>query len=45
MLGPKFPRGHRSFFGPVDEEKWYGTWNYKPEGKWDQQANQMIDVF
>ena len=28
-----------------DEEKWHGTCNYKPEGKWDQQANQMIEVF
>ena len=41
----EFQRGHWSFFGPGDEEKWYGTCNYKPEGKWDQQANQMIEVF
>ena len=40
----KFPRGHWSFFGPGDEEKWYGTCDYKAEGKRDQQANQMIDA-
>ena len=37
-----FPRGHWSFFGPGDEEKWYGTCNFNPEG--NQQANQMIDL-
>ena len=35
----EFQRGHWSFLGPGDEEKWYGTCNYKPEGKWDQHAN------
>ena len=39
----EFQRGHWSFLGPADEEKWYGTCTYKPEGKWDQQANQMIE--
>ena len=41
----EFPRGHWSFLGLGDEEEWYGTCNYKPEGKWDQQATQMICVF
>ena len=40
-----FQREHRSFFGPGNEEKWYGTCVYKPDGKWDQQANQMIELF
>ena len=33
-------RGHWSFLGPGDEEKWYRTCHYKPEGKWDQHAIQ-----
>ena len=41
----KFQQGHRSFLGPGDEEKWYGTCIYKPDGKWDQQANQMTALF
>ena len=35
--------GH--FLGPGDEENWYGTYAHKPEGRWDQQANQMIEQF
>ena len=35
-----FQRGHLSFF-----RKWYGTCNYKPEGKWGRQAGQMIEFF
>ena len=41
----KFQRGHWSFLAPGDEEKWYGTCVNKPDGKWDQQANQMIELF
>ena len=41
----EFPRGHWSFLGPGNEEKWFGTYAHKPEGKWHQQANQMIDQF
>ena len=37
-------RGHCSFLGPGDDKKWYGTCNFKPEGKWDQQTNRLIDV-
>ena len=41
----KFQRGHWSFLGPGNEEKWYGTYTHKPEGIWDRQANQMIEQF
>ena len=41
----KFQQGHWSFLGPGNEEKWYGTYAYKQEGKWDQQANHMIKQF
>ena len=40
----EFQRGHWSFLEPGDEETLYRTCNFKPEGKWDQPANQMIDV-
>ena len=40
----EFQRGHWSFLGPGKEE-WYGTYAHKPEGRWDQEANQMIDQF
>ena len=38
-------RRHWSFLGPGYAEMWYGTCNCKPEGKWDQQVKQMIEVF
>ena len=38
----RFRRGHWSFFDPENEEKWYGTYAHKSEGRGDQQANQMI---
>ena len=41
----EFPRGHWSFLGPGNEEKWYGTYAHKPEGTRDQQGNQTIDQF
>ena len=37
-------RGHSSFRGLGDDKKWDGTCIFKPERKWDQQANRMIDV-
>ena len=37
-------RGHWSFRGLGDDKKWHGTCIFKPERKWDQQANRMIDV-
>ena len=30
----EFPRGHWSFLGLGNEEKSYGTYARKPEGKW-----------
>ena len=38
----KFPRGHWSFLGPRSEEKWYGTYTDKPDGPWDQTAENMM---
>ena len=40
----KFQRGHWSFLDRGNEGKWYGTCVYKPDGKWDKQANQMIEL-
>ena len=31
----RFPRGHWSFFGQGEEEKWYGMHTYKHKGKWN----------
>ena len=42
MTTPKsFSEGIAHSFGPGNVEKCSGTCNYKPEGKWDQQADQM----
>ena len=30
----RFPRGHWSCLCPREEDKWYGTHNNKPQGKW-----------
>ena len=38
-----FPRGHWSFLGPGEEETWYGTHTYKPEGKWNTTADVMVE--
>ena len=32
----KFQRGHWSFLGPGNEEKWRGTYAHKPAGGRDQ---------
>ena len=40
-----FPLGHWSFFGPVEENEWYGTHNYKPERKWNTTADVRVDSF
>ena len=39
----KFPRGHWSFLGPGSQEKWYGTCTDKPDGSWNQSAENMHD--
>ena len=41
----EFQRGHRSFLGPGDEETWCATNTHKPDGNWDQQTNQMLELF
>ena len=33
---------HWSFSSLGNEEKWYGTYSHEPEGKWDNEAAQMI---
>ena len=39
----RFPLGHKSFFSVlVKKQKWYGTQNYKPEGKWNSTAGVMV---
>ena len=38
----RFSRGHWSFPGPGDEQKWYGTLSCTPEGKWDSIATEMV---
>ena len=45
VYAKKFQRGRWTFLGLGDEEELYGTCKYKPEGKWDQQADQMIEIF
>ena len=41
----KFPRGHWSFLGAGSEEKWYGTYNDKPDGSWNRMAEEMMENF
>ena len=41
----RFPKGHWSFFGIGNEEKWYGMHIYKPEGKWNHSADVMMLSF
>ena len=41
----RFPRGHWSFLGPGEKEKWYGTHTYKPEEHWNETADIMFENF
>ena len=41
----KCPLGHWFFFGLGEEEKWYGTQKYKPEGQWNSTADVMVSNF
>ena len=41
----KCPLGHWSFLGLGEEEKWYGTQKYKPEGQWNSTADVMVSNF
>ena len=38
-------RGHWSFLEPGSEKKWYGTYTDKPDGSWDQTAENMMSNF
>ena len=38
----RFAHGHWSFLGPGSEKKWCGTHPYKPNGKWDRVAEDMM---
>ena len=38
----RFIRGHGSFLGPGSEKKWYGTHVCKPDGQWDNTAEDMM---
>ena len=39
----RFQHGPWSFFGPGEEETWYGTHTYKPEGQWNATVDVMVD--
>ena len=39
----RFSRGHWTFLGPGDVNKWNGTLPYTPEGQWDSTATQMVE--
>ena len=41
----RFSKGHWTFLGPGDEEKWYGTLPCTPERKWDSTATLMVERF
>ena len=41
----EFPKGHWSLIGPCCSEAWYGTHTYKPDGQWNQMAEEMITTF
>ena len=38
----RFAHGHWSFPRPGSEKKWCGTHTYKPNGKWDRVAEDMM---
>ena len=38
----RFAHGHWSFLGLGSEKTWYGTHTYKPNGKWDRVAEDMM---
>ena len=41
----RFAHGHWSFLGLGSQKKWYGTHTYKPNGKWDRVAGDMMLFF
>ena len=38
-----FPRGHWSFLGPREKDKWYGTHTNKRGGQWNSTADVMVE--
>ena len=44
MYAKRFSQGHRTFLRLGDEKKRYGNRNYKPEGKWNSVASQMVQT-
>ena len=45
MYAERFSQGHWTSLGLGDEKKWYGSYNYKLEGKWNSVASQMVQRF
>ena len=45
LYAKRFTRGHWTFAGPGDERKWYGTRDYKPEGKWNSIGSHIVQKF
>ena len=41
----KFPRGHWSLLEPGSEKKWCGSYTDKPDGSWDQIAENVMTNF
>ena len=41
----RFLRGHWSFLEPWSEEKWYGTYSNRPDGSWNQSAENVMANF
>ena len=45
MQKERFPRGHWSSLGSGSEKKWYGTYDYKPDGSWNRTAQKILQNF
>ena len=37
LFAKRFPAGRLSFFGPGSENKWYSTYNERPQGEWQKE--------
>ena len=45
LCAQRFPQDHWAFIGPGKEMKWYGSRNFRPDGKWNSVAGNMLKVF
>ena len=45
LYAQRFPQGHWTFIGHGEGMKWYGTRDYKPEGKLDSIASKTVQTF